>query len=134
MKNDTIYDVCHAVNNWFADKKIIGEIKIEDGTLSVDTEGYKYIRIINSKLNDGVYDVTAMELTDEDFDGAVWLLKLPRPFLTLCERIELWQTANEGKELFQSESFGGYSYSRAADATSWQGIFRNDLDGWRKKR
>lgn len=130
----TIYSMCSHVNNWFAEKKIIGEITIRDGQPQIDIGNYRYIRIIKSNDNDGIHKVDEMELTDETFDGAVWLLKIPKPFIELSEKVGAWQTEHAGKEMFQSESFGGYSYSRNADALTWQGTFKSDLDAWRKKR
>ena len=130
----TIYQLCAHANNWFEDKKIIGDIEISGGRLNVDTENYKYIRIIGSNDNDGVYEVSQMTLTDESFDGAVWLLKIPKPFVELSSKIAAWMEANGGKELYQSESFGGYSYTRNPDSLTWQGAFKSEIDQWRKKR
>ena len=134
MTTKTLYMLCEEVNNWFVQKKTIGKITIADGNLDVDTSGYNYIRIMESLNNDGLHKVGEMTLTDEVFNGAVWLLKIPKPFIDLAGDIEQWLTENAGKTLYQSESFGGYSYSRNADSLTWQGFYKARLDAWRKKR
>lgn len=134
MTTKTLYMLCEEVNNWFVKKKSIGNITIANGALDLDTSGYNYIRIMDSLHNDGLHEVGNMTLTDETFDGAVWFLKIQKPFLDLAGDVEQWVTENAGKDLYQSESFGGYSYSRNPNSLSWQGFYKARLDAWRKKR
>ena len=131
---NTLYLLCQEVNNWFDDQREIGHFKITNGVIPLALEGYKYIRIIGSNENDGIYETANMELTDEEFDGAVWYLKIPKPFRELAESVDTWLTANAGKEMYQSESFGGYSYTRNPNSMTWQWVFKSQLDAWRKKR
>lgn len=82
------------------------------------------------------------ELVDEIFDGAVWLLAIPREIVALSESIDAWKakyaTADSvAMSPFTSESFGGYSYSKAqgangASGVSWQSAFASQLNKWRK--
>ena len=94
----------------------------------------QYFRIIGSTFNDGIYQYPCYELTDEEFDGAVWALKIPPRFLELVEEIKKFDAENEING-FQSESFGGYSYSKATvngKPMTWKTAFANQLNHWRK--
>lgn len=132
-------DLLGTINNWFEDEKIIGDFVITDGTLKIDdaVEG-QYVRICGSKFNDGVYIYPLESLTDETFSGAVWLLKVPKEVLELNDDIDTWKIKNQ-KQLespYQSESFGGYSYTLKSGSDSegynWQSQFRNEIKRWRK--
>lgn len=132
------------LNNWFVRRIIHGNIKIENGELTgfgdYLAEG-QYFRVIGSLFNDGVYKYPADDMTDEEFDGAVWALAIPADLLALVEEIEDW-SAEFGSSVtspYTSESFGGYSYSKAtaaADSDSsvitWYDIFGARLARWRK--
>lgn len=95
----------------------------------------QYIRIIGSTLNDGVYQYPLTGLTDELFTGTVQLLSIPKTVLALVQEIESWADKNQ-PTAFTSESFGGYSYSKATNAdgvaASWQDVFRARLAPYRK--
>ena len=77
-------------------------------------------------------------LTDERFDGAVWAMYVPPAFVALAEEIGNWQRQNADavSSPYQSESFGGYSYSKATGADggglSWTDQFSGKLKNWRK--
>ena len=79
-------------------------------------------------------------LTDEIFDGVIWLMAIPKAFLDLVKEIEDWQKKNGAADSaamspFNSESFGGYSYSKGTGggtATTWQTIYASHLNIWRK--
>jgi hypothetical protein len=86
-------------------------------------------------------------LTDEVFDGAIWLMAIPKDVLILSEEIDAWIEKYGGVDSvamspYNSESFGGYSYSKSgggsSDGTSkagtWQGAFATRLNEWRKIR
>lgn len=147
-------EVCLEVRNFF-DKnqpKIFGDILISDGKirnadfLAVIKEN-QYFRIIGSVFNDGVYQNTAdLELVDEHFDGAIWLMAVPKDFLALVAEISDWQQKNGGVDSqamspFTSESFGGYSYSKSAGSSSsngnagtWQAAYATRLNAYRRIR
>ena len=150
---NTIFEVCQYLKNWFDKNRYMGEIQIENGALS---ESYgllanQYFRIIGSTLNnDGVYQYPITTLTDETFDGAIWAMSLPRAFIALLDDIEAWKAkfnsldTQDGKQAmspFNSESFGGYSYSKSNGGTgdtnkdksgTWQGVFGARLAPYRK--
>ena len=57
---------------------------------------------------------------DERFEGAVWALAVPPAVIALAGEITEWQEKNGEAVLspYTSESFGGYSYTRATDAAT----------------
>jgi len=147
-------EVCQYLRNWFERDKLYGWYKIEnhvlvklDGTALPIVSG-QYIRIIGSMFNDGVHKIgdNEDELTDEaEFAGAIWLMAVPPDFIKLVEEISNWQDKYgdvEGPNMspFSSESFGGYSYTKAQGyagsgggmLTSWDSVFSSRLAPWRK--
>lgn len=81
-----------------------------------------------------------MELNDETFDGSVWALAIPKAVIELSKEIAEWQEKYGATVTspFSSESFGGYSYTKAtaadASAAGWEGAFKSRLNQWRKIR
>lgn len=148
--------VCLEVRNFFDrnQPKIFGDIVISDGAITnadflSDIQGNQYFRIVGSVFNDGVYQYTdELELTDEVFNGAIWLMRVPRDFLALVAEIEDWQAkyggvGTEAMSPFNSESFGGYSYSKSGGNTaggsssggaSWQAAYGTRLKAYRRAR
>lgn len=145
-------EICQYLRNWFVRDKYIGAFSIAGGAIT-DAAGDappllngQYYRIVGSVLNDGVHRCGDDDLTDEsEFDGAVWSMAVPSPVVTLADEIEAWQAKYGGVDStlmspFQSESFGGYSYSKAAGAaasgggtaTSWEALYAARLAPWRK--
>lgn len=136
--------ICAYIHNYFYGNRYTGRFEITGGTLRCDglLTG-QYYRICGSRMNDGVYIYPSFELADETFDGVIWEMRPPRAFLALVDEIEKWQ-AKYGDAVsgpYQSESFGGYSYSlrtgstaNGTDATAagWQGVFRARLNEYRK--
>lgn len=97
----------------------------------------QYFRIVGSVFNDGVYQYPATSLTDEVFEGAVWAMRLPPAVIALSAEIEEYCNSDDGKASpYTSESFGGYSYTKATDANGapigWQKAFASRLSRWRK--
>lgn len=148
----TIDDVCAEVKNYFIREILVDNYTITGGVLtpSVNTEA-RYIRIVGSMKNDGVHDLTDTndKLVDEsEFHGAVWIMAVPQDFIALYGEIKDWQTANGGVNSvamspFQSESFGGYSYSKGAGASgsgnqasipTWQSMYASRLNKYRRVR
>ena len=149
-------EVLAFLRNWFEHAKFFGQFTIENGSLQetydsgaafggIHPKNGQYFRIIGSALNDGVYQWPTNKLKDEVFDGAVWLLAVPPVVVSIANEIQTWQTANGGADSaamspFQSESFGGYSYSKGAAgsssnqaaAVSWQDAYKTRLAPWRK--
>ena len=73
----------------------------------------QYFRICDSVFNDGVYQYPASGLTNEVFDGAIWYMAVPPDVVSLVADMTEWETKNADaiNSPYQSESFGGYSYS-----------------------
>nr|DAP57040.1 MAG TPA: Protein of unknown function (DUF3199) [Caudoviricetes sp.] len=98
----------------------------------------QYFRIIGSIFNDGVYCYADdLQLKDEVFEGKIEALAIPNDLLKLADEITAYMASDDAKPTaFTSESFGGYSYSKATDssgaAASWQTIFAARLRRWRK--
>lgn len=127
-------EICLEINNFFNrnQPRLIGDFTISDGKIT-DTDFLnaikedQYFRIIGSVFNDGVYKYSdTLELKDEEFRGALWLMAIPSDFLTLVGEIEEWQQKNGGVDSanmspFTSESFGGYSYSKSSGGSSESG-------------
>ena len=130
------------LKNWFLVPGGIheGTYTIEDGgiTLPFLANG-QYFRICGSVFNDGLHQYPASDLKAETFEGTVWALAVPQAVIELAAEIEEWQKKNGDASVspYQSESFGGYSYSKATDSASggavtWQSAFRSRLSAWRK--
>lgn len=147
-----IDEVCAYLKNYFDEglPKYFGEITISNGALTDfedKLQNNQYFRIVGSVFNDGVYKYPETHLKDETFTGgAVWAMALPPAFIEICAEIQDWQTkygAADSAALspFNSESFGGYSYSKSSgnatggassNPNSWQGAFASRLARWRK--
>ena len=124
------------LNNWFAVGRYDDTYTIEDGgiTLPFLVDG-QYFRIVGSLFNDGVYQYPA-ELTDETFDGSVWALAIPKAMLSTVDEITAWTAKNGDGGPYTSESFGGYSYSKATNSkgvtVGWRDVFSAQLAPWKK--
>lgn len=146
-------EICQYLRNWFDRKpdgssapKYYGEFVIKNGSLDTDqlAEG-QYYRILGSLFNDGVHaNLSTDVLADEIFTGAVWTLCIPPAVVQLAADIDQWQARygsidSAALSPFQSESFAGYSYTKAGGSTSggaqagtWQAAFEERLEPWRK--
>lgn len=135
-------ELCQELKNWFCDDADIhsGTYTIENGALSLPflIEG-QYFRVVGSVLNDGVYKYGDAELADETFTGAIWAMKVPPSVVDLATEIDTW-IAKNGEVVaspYQSESWGGYSYSMKSGgaesgSVSWKSVFGSSLNRWRK--
>ena len=125
------------LNNWFVVGRYDDTYTIEDGgiTLPFLANG-QYFRILGSTFNDGLYQYPTPDLTDETFDGSVWALALPKALLSTVDEITAWQAKNGDGGPYTSESFGGYSYSKATNskglAVGWRDVFAAQLAPWKK--
>ena len=130
------------IRRWFPVEGGIhsGTFTIKDGgiTLPFLADG-QYFRICGSVFNDGLHQYNVLDLVDETFTGTIWALAIPKAVIDLSKEIEKWQEKNgeSSTSPYQSESFGGYSYSKATDAetggaVTWQSAFKQQLSAWRK--
>lgn len=135
--------ICAEIRNYFLahkEKDIhTGEYTITNGSIDLSflLDG-QYFRVVGSALNDGVYQYPTTELRDETFDGAVWAMSVPQPFIVLVNEIEDWCSAHSAElsSPYTSESFAGYSYSkgtgRSGGGYSWQDQFATRLNAYRR--
>ena len=130
------------IRRWFPVEGGIhsGTFTIKDGgiTLPFLADG-QYFRICGSVFNDGLHQYNVLDLTDETFTGTIWALAIPKAVIELADEIQKWLEKNGEASVspYQSESFGGYSYSKAndaetGDAVTWQSAFKQQLSAWRK--
>lgn len=131
-------EMCVECRNYFIKDIHFGTFKIESGAiepLDFLQEG-QYFRIVGSVLNDGVYQYPSSELVDETFNGAVWAMSVPPSFIALSAEIKNWQDKDGKPSAYTSESFGGYSYTKATNAkgqvATWKDVFASQLDAYRR--
>lgn len=138
-----IEEICAECNNYFSrgEQRHIGTFKIENGNLNPSDflKSGQYFRIVGSALNNGVYQVPATDLKDEEFNGGVWAMSVPTAVIELAKELEAYQTGEGGKiSPYISESFVGYTYTKATNSkgvlASWQDVFGSRLDKWRRIR
>ena len=130
------------IRNWFPVKGGIysGTFTIKDGGIALPfLANGQYFRICGSVFNDGLHQYPEDDLVDETFNGTIWALAIPKAVIELADEIGKWQEKNgeAASSPFSSESFGGYSYSKATDAetggaVTWQSAFKKQLSAWRK--
>lgn len=143
-------EICAEIRNYFCkdEDKVFGDFAVSDGVLtpSVGLAENQYYRIVGSVFNDGVH-ASSDALTDEGtFSGAVWKMRVPAGFLELVEDIMAWQDKNGAVDSaamspYNSESFGGYSYTKGSSGSasdgigaSWRSAFASRLNIYRKIR
>ena len=129
--------VLQYLHNWFLVAVYDDLYTIKDGSIELPfLQAGQYFRIVGSILNDGVYSYPAENLKDEEFTGSIWALAVPPAVLSLVEEITAWQAKNGASGPYTSESFGGYSYTKATNssgvAVGWQDVFKAQLSPWRK--
>lgn len=148
--------VLEYVHNMFITKPNPGTYTIQDGAISPSValkEGQR-IWIVGSDLNDGVYtyhesgiqnddDTGEAGLRDEVFAGSICALSVPPTMIALAEEISQWvdKYGDSVKSPYSSESvIGVYSYEKMTGSKvgggnpfiSWQDVFKNELDRWRR--
>lgn len=136
----TLNEICANINNYF-DKgdSFSGEFSIKNGVFSGEQFPFQegqYIRIEGSTFNDGAHCYNSGDLRDEVFKGRVSAMCMPVDFQNLIADISGWKKTNAKhlNSIFQSESFGGYSYSidTAGGRATLQGVFGSRLNRYRK--
>lgn len=127
------------LNNWFVQKTYANQdFTIADGSIALPfLQDGQFFRIRGSVFNDGLHQYPAIDLKDEAFYGTIDALAIPQAVQDLAAEMKEWadkygETVNSP---YSSESFGGYSYSKAsADETRidmWT-MFSSQLSRWRK--
>lgn len=140
--------ICQYLRNWFVRDRIEDKFTIANGGISALNsrlsdylQNGQYYRVVGSVFNDGVHKYNHDEsLEDEEFTGVVYTMAIPKEVVAISKEIEQWVKDNSSaiNSPYQSESFGGYSYSKGysgGDGTSaitWQSQFGSRLGIWRK--
>jgi hypothetical protein len=125
------------INNYFVIDVYEGGYEISNGTISLPfLSNNQYFKISGSIFNDGVYKYPETNLIDESFTGYILALAIPKDLIALEAKINTF-CINNPASAFTSESFGGYSYSKATNSNSgsaadWTNVFRSELNRWRK--
>ena len=132
------------IHNYFVKEVTKGTFTISSGSVEVSLlQENQYFKIVGSVFNDGIHRYPANDLIDETFTGEIWALAIPQAVITLSSDIEQY-VAKYGEVLdspYQSESYGGYSYTKKSGSGSqsgggggaaWADAFRSRLNHWRK--
>ena len=146
----TIEAVLDHLHNYFPRETVTDTFSVGSGVLSPSLDGQtgQYYWITGSVFNDGLHKIGGTDLTNEaETPMTIHLLAVPLALVAICGEIEDWLSAN-GQAMqtaaaspYQSESFGGYSYTIKGDLasgsasqglTGWQAAFKSRLDRWRK--
>lgn len=99
-----------------------------------------YYLIEGSRRNNGIHVYGDADLRNETYTGIVTEICVPPEVLAILKEINTWQEKNAEavQSPYQSESFGGYSYTKASgssgsgESTSWKTVFAPRLRIWRK--
>lgn len=148
-----IGQVCAEVKNYFVkggNDIHSGGFTISGGVLSPSDfliPG-QYFRVVDSVLNDGVYQFTGEpinDLSDEVFAGQIWAMRVPGDFEELVSDISTWNDKygtvdSANMSPYNSESYAGqYSYSKSGGGASgggpgstWQSQFASRLAQYRR--
>lgn len=124
-------EICQYLHNYFEYEKhfglisIIGDVVFCDGE-EIEMDEGQYFALFREKFAIGVYQY-GDELTDKTFTGSVWLMDIPDAILKANKWAEQWMEKNGGVDSaanspFQSESFGGYSYSKGNNSNGKAGV------------
>lgn len=146
-------ELCAYLRNYFLVDYLHPEERIHYGTYTIEQGQFveslpflsdgQYFRVVGSLFNDGVHCYGKDELMDEIFTGAIWVMSVPPDVLALANEIADWVAQNSAtlNSPYQSESFGGYSYTKASGggssgnqtaAYSWQDQFASRLAPYRR--
>lgn len=126
---------CRCLNKFaLVDRAVSGTITIQDGSVSLPLLPGQYFWLTGSVYSTGLRK-EGVTMPNETFVGTFVPLAIPPAFLDLAARLDEWTSKNVAPSPFQSESFDGYSYTRASGSNggqlTWQDAFRDELAIWR---
>lgn len=149
-------EVCDYVHNYFESGVAYNDTyEIADGSINLDSilkDGQRF-KLCGSAMNDGIYtyfhggevyddDGTKLvAMASETFTGSIVPMNVPVLFTNMVKDIKEWQERNQAiiESPYQSESFGGYSYTKAnasgsggSGLLSWKSVFGSKLNAYRK--
>lgn len=127
------------LNNWFVRETYASwDFKIAEGGITLPfLQDGQFFRIRGSVFNDGLHQYPATDLKDETFRGTIDALAIPQAVQDLADEMKAWIDKYEEmvNSPYSSESFGGYSYTKAGAGESGTSVwtaFRQQLSQWRK--
>ena len=122
-------EICAYLHNYFDYERHSGEISIVSGEIfcngeKITLEEGQYFALFRSRIPLGVFNVVP---ADKNFVGSVWLMDVPKAILDADTWAKEWIVKNggatsEANSVFQSESFGGYSYSKGTNTSGKGGM------------
>jgi len=134
--------VLRDIHNRFDYASVSGTFEVTSRTMEVGgLQDGQYFWVEGSVFNDGLHRYPDNDMHDEEFEGRVLLLAIPPAVLDVADRAERWcaDHADELDSPYQSESFGGYSYSKdspaspdGSAASAWASKFASELAPFRK--
>ena len=138
-------EILRYLNNYFFRFKETGKFIIKDNKVTGLKGKYlkgQYLLIEGSTLNDGVIEIISTvndeiileKPFNEEFEGVIYSLAIPQAIINLVEEIDTWKMENKKTDII-SESFEGYSYTRAnsnGQVATWKDVFKEELRGYRK--
>lgn len=129
-------EICAYLHNFFDYERHYGDISIIGGLLFCDgkeialDEG-QYFALFRKRNLLGVFK-QGDTIPDKTFDGSIWLMDVPKAITDANTWAETWKANNmaagsDANSVYQSESFGGYSYSKGNNSKGKVGasIFDN---------
>lgn len=139
----------HIHNRFEYRTQAVRRCRIEGGQLpsSVAIPDNAWYWVDGSLFNDGLHRHPATDLEDEEFDGTVSTCSIPKALIDLSDEIAQWVAdydtgaAKALRSPYNSESFGGYTYTTKSGTTAqngsdglsgWQLEFASRLNPWRK--
>ena len=149
-----LQQVCEHIHNYFIKETRQGTFTIANGMIELPflLDGQRFL-ISGSVLNDGIYtyhsngiknddnaEVVGI-LQDETWTGTICALAVPPAVIALSAEVKAWVDTNGSAVAspYTSENvIGVYSYTQktggsgAGGAISWQDVFRDRLNRWRK--
>ena len=138
----SLYEVLKYLRNFFPGERwTCTNTPIQSGGVELPgLEVGDYYLIEGSRRNDGLHIYGENDLAGETLTGYVTECCVPKVLLAVVEEINAWQKKNAEAitSPYQSESFGGYSYTKKSGntsgegVTSWQDVFSSRLRIWRK--
>lgn len=142
--NRLLEEILEYVHNFFVVGRYSGTFVISNKSIDLSflQEG-QYFRIMGSVFNDGVHKYPTNDLSDETFEGVILAMAVPPAVIALTHEVFEWKNKYQSivDSPYQSESFGGYSYTKASassggsssgSAVDWKSVFNSKLNRWRK--
>lgn len=138
-------EICDYIHNYFEYEYFEGEYAITDGSIDlskVRIQENQYYMIEGSVFNDGIHKHVSTDLSDETFTGTIITMRVPKDVLDVLSEATEWENKNASvlSSPLNSESFGGYSYSKGSSSKkdgsqgqfTWRDVFGDRLNAYRK--